>query len=251
MPKKQPQKESVPPTLTPYQAIERIKAQLDKIDEIIKLHHDDPRIDGWESTTISVLDAAFGMPDGEHDRRTREFRNTTNHVFYSGMPDSLLQKYHLQSHETRKVLLQSYIEQLEILAPPAAATAPDRYNFHPAIERVSGQLFRDGHYKQAALEAYIRVIDEVKVKSGLPLDGDPLMNQAFGCESRVPVLRFNSLQTEAERDEQRGLMFLYKGIVGLRNSKAHSNRLFDDPLRGHEYLALTSCLMRLLEIAET
>jgi len=52
------------------------------------------------------------------------------------------------------------------------------------------------------------------------------------------VIQFNSLQTDAERDEQKGLMFLYKGIVGLRNSKAHSNRLFNDPNRAHEYLGL-------------
>lgn len=41
---------------------------------------------------------------------------------------------------------------------------------------MSGRLYMDGHYKQAALEAYIRVIDEVKRLSGLPLDGDRLMN---------------------------------------------------------------------------
>jgi len=46
------------------------------------------------------------------------------------------------------------------------------------------------------------------------------------------------------------LMFLFKGIVGLRNSKAHSNTLFDDPHRAHEYLALASLLLRLLEIAK-
>ena len=44
-------------------------------------------------------------------------------------------------------------------------------------------------------------------------------------------------------------MFLFKGIVGLRNSKAHSNTLFNDPSRAHEYLALASLLLRLLEIA--
>jgi uncharacterized protein (TIGR02391 family) len=121
--------------------------------------------------------------------------------------------------------------------------------FHSAIAQVSGQLFRDGHYKQAALEAYIRVIDEVKRKSGLVLDGDSLVNRAFGCENQTPVIQFNTLQTDAERDEQKGIMFLFKGIVGLRNSKAHSNRLFNDPRRAHEYLALASLLMRLLEIA--
>ena len=30
------------------------------------------------------------------------------------------------------------------------------YSLHPEIERVSGALYHDGHYKQAALEAYIR-----------------------------------------------------------------------------------------------
>jgi uncharacterized protein (TIGR02391 family) len=151
--------------------------------------------------------------------------------------------------EKRKALLRAYLEQLEDLAPPSAATAPDQYRFHPEIERVSGQLYRDGHYKQAALEAYIRVIEEVKARSGLALDGDSLMNRAFGCENQTPVIQFNSLQTDAGKDEQKGLMFLYKGIVGLRNSKAHSNRLFNDPSRAHEYLALASLLMRLLEIA--
>ncbi len=114
---------------------------------------------------------------------------------------------------------------------------------------MSGQLYRDGHYKQAALEAYIRVIEEVKARSGLNLDGDPLMNQAFGCDNRSPVIQFNSHQTDAQRDEQKGFLFLFKGIVALRNSKAHSNRLFNDPRRAHEYLALASLLMRLLEIA--
>jgi hypothetical protein len=61
------------------------------------------------------------------------------------------------------------------------------------------------------------------------------MNQAFGCEGgRVPILRFNALSNDEERDEQKGFMFLFKGIIGLRNSKAHSNRLFNDPLRAHD-----------------
>src|SRR5260370_10195902 len=123
------------------------------------------------------------------------------------------------------------------------------YSLHPEIERVSGALYRDGHYKQAALEAYIRVIAEVKACSGLPLDGDPLVNQAFGCDNRRPVLQFNDLQTEAARDEQKGLLFLYKGIVGLRNTKAHSNEDFDSPEHGFEYLVLSSLLLRLLETA--
>jgi uncharacterized protein (TIGR02391 family) len=132
---------------------------------------------------------------------------------------------------------------------PAAITGELSYNFHPEIERVSGKLFRDGHFKQAALEAYIRVIEAVREKAGLNLDGDDLMNRAFGSDNRTPVIQVNALRNVAERDEQRGFMFLFKGIVGLRNLKAHTNELFDDPKRAHEYLALASLLLRILEIS--
>jgi uncharacterized protein (TIGR02391 family) len=79
---------------------------------------------------------------------------------------------------------------------------------------------------------------------------NPLMNRAFGCDKQTPVIQFNGLQSDAERDEQKGIMFLFKGIVGLRNSKAHSNTLFNDPSRAHEYLALASLLLRLFESAK-
>jgi hypothetical protein len=59
------------------------------------------------------------------------------------------------------------------------------YHFHPDIERVSGKLFHDGHFKQAALEAYIRVIEAVREKSGLSLDGDDLMNRVFGSDKNT------------------------------------------------------------------
>jgi uncharacterized protein (TIGR02391 family) len=168
----------------------------------------------------------------------------------TGMPDSHYERQHQDGMARKKAVLESSIEQLQILAPPIAQVAPGQYQFHAEIERVSGHLFRDGHYKQAALEAYIRVIEEVKSRSGLNLDGDNLMNQAFSFDNnRTPVLKFNALSSDAERDEQRGFMFLFKGVVGHRNFKAHSNQLFNDPLRAHEYLAMASLLMRMLELA--
>ena len=169
-------------------------------------------------------------------------------VTYMGESDAYYAREHLESMAKKKAPLKSSIEPLEIRAPPIAQVAPGTYKFHAEIERVSGHLF--GHYKQAALEAYIRVIEEVKARSGLSLDGDSLMNQAFGCDGgKIPALKFNTLNTPAEFDEQRGFMYLFKGIVGLRNSKAHSNSLFNDPLRAHDYLSLASLLMRVLEPA--
>lgn len=77
------------------------------------------------------------------------------------------------------------------------------------------------------------------------------MNRAFGCTNQTPVTQFNDLLTDADTDDQKGLLMLYKGIVGLRNTKARSNRIFNDPNRGFEYLALASFLMRLLEVGQT
>jgi uncharacterized protein (TIGR02391 family) len=238
----------VPPTLPPQRAIELLRQQLERLDDVVRLRRDDPEVTKWEVTTENILHGAFGKPDGESHQNTQAFHNCRSGFLHSGMTDADVQQDYTNDQRRRKALLKSFIEQLN-LAPPAAQVSPGQYRFHPEIERVSGQLFRHGHYKYAALEAYIRVINEVKTKSGLPLDGDSLVNQAFGCDNRTTVIQFNAHQTEAEKDEQRGFMLLFKGIVGLRNSKEHSNRLFNDPQRAHEHLALASLLMRLLEIA--
>jgi uncharacterized protein (TIGR02391 family) len=148
------------------------------------------------------------------------------------------------------------LEQEE--ARTTAAPTPTRnvpvahgpYEFHRVIEEVSGAVYRDGHFREAALNAYIRVIEEVRKRSGLDLDGDPLMNRAFACDKHTPVIQINALREKYDLDEQRGFMNLFKGIVGLRNLKAHTTTaLLDDPNRAHEYLAMASLLLRVLDIS--
>jgi uncharacterized protein (TIGR02391 family) len=239
---------SEPPSITPQRAIELIQERLKIYEDIIKLHRQHPNVRKWESTTEGILNAALGKPNGDPHPMTKAFMYAMS-SFQMGREDAYYERLHQEEMVRKKATLESVVEQLQILAPPIAQVAPGTYQFHAEIERVAGHLFRDGHYKQAALEAYIRVIDEVKVRSGLPLDGDTLMNQAFGCDGgRFPVLKFNELLTDADKDEQRGFMYLFNGIVGHRNLKAHSNRLFNDPLRAHEYLSLASLLMRVLEL---
>ena len=250
----QPQREIIKPSLSPAQAISLLREQLKKGDEIEAARYDDPVVKKWRLTTINILDMAFGRPDGERHQNTGAFDYGSGSLNYGGFrrrgPSfSERQQEHERRTAHRKAVLESAIEQLEISGPPITPGPASEYRPHPEIERVSGQLFEGGHYKQAALEAYIRVIDEVRKVSGLALDGDRLMNRAFGCENQTPVIQFNTLQTEPDKDEQKGFLFLFKGIVSLRNLKAHSNRLFDDSDRAHDYLALASLLMRVLEIA--
>jgi uncharacterized protein (TIGR02391 family) len=244
------QRDTTPPTLSPAQAIPLLHRQRDRADAVAHARYDDPLDDVWVNSTENILNQAFGQPDGERHPNTRAFMLADGLPMYINSPDGYIQQSHAARTSRRKALLEGFIEQLKDLAPPSAATAQDQYKFHSEIERVSGELYRSGHYKSAALEAYIRVIEQVKIVSRIPDDGDSLMNKAFACDKQTPVIQFNDLLTDADRDEQRGFLFLFKGVVGLRNSKAHSNALFDDPLRGHEYLALASVLMRVLEIAK-
>jgi uncharacterized protein (TIGR02391 family) len=246
---KRPQKETVPPTLTPAQAIVLLQRQRSRAEAVAQAHSDDPQVDAWANSTENILNQAFGKPDGEWHANTRAFMYADGLQMFINAPDAHIQESHHVRTARRIALLGGFIEQLQDLAPPSATTAQGQYNFHSEIERVSGELYRSGHYKSAALEAYIRVIEQVRIVSKIPDDGDSLMNKAFACDKQTPIVQFNGLSTDADRDEQRGFLFLFKGIVGLRNSKAHSNVLFDDPLRGHDYLALASVLMRVLEIA--
>jgi len=246
--RKSERKVAVPPQLDPEQALDLLRRQVERADAIIGSRYDDPEVDRWENTTTSILNATFGMPNGEPHQNTTDFENAFGGPLRINMTEAELQRNHVTLTTRRKVLLEGFIEQLRDIGRPSRAAGS--YSFHPDIERVSGAMLRDGHFKSAALEAYILVINAVKAKSGLSLDGEPLMNRVFGCDKQTPALRFNDLNSAAEIDEQRGLMNLYKGIVGLRNSKAHSNAVFDSPERAYEYLALASLLLRLLEIAK-
>src|SRR3990172_10945178 len=101
MPRKQPQQDTIPPTLPPYRAIELLRTQLQKLEETMSWRHDDPRIDAWESTTVNILHGAFGKPNGNEDERTFEFRRAENNYFYPGMPDSKHQRNFVQGQEKR------------------------------------------------------------------------------------------------------------------------------------------------------
>ena len=79
------------------------------------------------------------------------------------------------------------------------------------------------------------------------MDGDPLMSKELGCINQIPTIKFNNFDTEAEEDEQTGIMHLFKSIVRIRNKKAHDNVILNDSTRVIEYLGLGSLLIRLLE----
>src|SRR5262249_8622674 len=104
------------------------------------------------------------------------YQNVQGIGFTTGMDiTSALEHAHrnaTEQHAAELILLASNDAQGE----EKEQRSLEPYLVHPAIEACAGALFRDGHYKQAASESYICVIEAVKAKSGLRLDGDDLMN---------------------------------------------------------------------------
>lgn len=84
----------------------------------------------------------------------------------------------------------------------------------------------DDNYFHAVFEATKSIADKIRVRAGLSGDGARLIDDAFGLAADHPRLAFNSLRTESEIDEHRGLMNLIKGVFGaFRNTTAHVPRI--------------------------
>ena len=110
------------------------------------------------------------------------------------------------------------------------------------IRDVSRDLFCDGHYAQAVQEAYKFLEIFVREKTKSSESGVNLMRKTFKPDD--PILRFNSLRTETERNEQRGYMEMLSGsMAAIRNPRSHEI-LRDDPSEALEMLTLANHLIK-------
>lgn len=110
---------------------------------------------------------------------------------------------------------------------------------HPKIVAVSQKLFEDGHYANAAEDAFVEINDRVKklfmkvnpTASKVP-DGNAAMNIVFSDNN--PLVEFCDRSTETGSNIQKGYMQMLAGAMSaLRNPKAHANITItkDDAMR--------------------
>ena len=126
-----------------------------------------------------------------------------------------------------------------------ALRAYEGLDLHPEIARAAGELYRDGHYANGIEDAVKALNQLVRLRSGEEIDGTKLMERVFSPNN--PVLRFNDLADDSDKDEQRGFMMMFSGAVaGLRNPRAHK-LIQDDPERALEFIAFVSLLAKLLD----
>lgn len=88
------------------------------------------------------------------------------------------------------------------------------------------ELLQDNYF-HAVFEATKSIADKIRDLSGLENDGAELVDKAFGMGTTgIPLVAFNSLQTETEKSEHKGLMNLLKGLFGtVRNTTAHAPKI--------------------------
>jgi uncharacterized protein (TIGR02391 family) len=225
------------------------------VDEIISLTN--PSITALEGQLDDLLVTIYGANTVEYSRYKRIVTNLYRGPIYMGRLPSLEQiregfrKGVSSSIETLEAIKRGFLENLEDAGMMSSGKTLKAYNgleLHLSIERAVGKLFRDGHYANAIEDAVKALNALVRLNSGVDdKDGTSLMESVFNPGS--PVLKFNDLVDQSDRDEQKGFMFLFSGAVaGLRNPRAHKI-IDDDPEMALEFIAFVSLLAKLADKA--
>jgi len=127
-------------------------------------------------------------------------------------------------------------------------------NAHPDVLLFCKAELLHDNYFHAVLEATKSVADKIRRKAEIDGDGSRLVDEAFGLENgRSPRLAFNSLKTETELMEQRGLINLLKGMFGtFRNPVAHAPKVnwYIDKQDALDLLSLASFLHRRIDASK-
>ena len=232
-------------------ALRLLQEQLAKIDTLKKPPAYNPEYEIWNNITVKIMREVFApdLVEMFEDAGPNQMAMNDSHHYH----------LYLKTLEEKKKLFEGFIREHERFAGTGDAVRAGGkplgvYKLHPEIAKVSGKLLDYGHFAQAVEEAFKRAINEVKahmVRKGEDTydGGASLMGHAFGTGGRKPPIRFNTLTTQEEDDEQKGIMYLFMGIVAIRNRKAHDNVILDSPERAVEYLGLASLLMRLLDLS--
>ncbi len=224
------------------------EVQIDRWDDELK-----NSLDGLQKKVEGTLVEVLGSDTLEYQRYSiYEFSysvpltmmGTPDHEWVTGYREAVA-----AAITTLRTLIDVLKEKLEDMGETPGGQALQAYqglDLHPEIDRVAGALYRNSHYANAIEDAVKALNALVRLRSGVEnRDGTKLMEHVFSPSK--PVLRFNQLADDSDRDEQRGYMMLFCGAVaGLRNPRAHK-LIEDDPERALEFIAFVSLLAKLLD----
>ncbi len=238
--------------------IRKLKRRIEEVKGLNPqtVSHDDARVSAASRNINADLIDIFGGNSPEYRAHGNHDVSHTPGVIFGGMDDGEFQRSFAEGWPRTIGMLEGLIRRLEEKRGDLAGDKAGRVrasfeglDLHPRIAAVAADLYRDGHYRNAVLDATVALVNYVKEKSRRhDLDGAKLMGTVFSKNN--PLLVFNGLKDHTDEDEQEGIMHLFMGVVlALRNPRAHA--LLDDlPEMALEYIALISLLAKRLEQAK-
>jgi|ERR1017187_8099460 uncharacterized protein (TIGR02391 family) len=263
-----PPKRTQPPPREANLSYEQMEAAIPKIERRISdinefnaasiRDRSDPRIGSLSTKLDTLIGTIFGADTLEYQKhRARIIHiDTASWNMLHETPIEEVVDGIRQGLATAKAQLEAiragFLEELQDAGRSSAGKTLKAYEgleLHPAIEQAAGQLFRDGHYANAVVDAVKALNELVRLNSGIDdKDGSSLMESVFSPKN--PILKFNILVDASDQDEQRGFMMMFSGAVaGLRNPRAHKI-IKDNPERALEFIAFVSLLARLADEAK-
>jgi uncharacterized protein (TIGR02391 family) len=237
--------------------IDRRLADLEAFEPSSVNDRGDARISALSSKLDDLLVSIFGAGTVEYDRYKWNVTNLdTAGLNVYGTPIHEVREGLQRGKETSKAQLEAiksgFLEKLEdagLTVAGKSLKAFEGLDLHPDIDHAAGSLYRGGHYASAIVEAVKALNARVRLRSGVDdRDGSSLMEYVFSPSS--PILKFNTLADQSDRDEQKGFMMMFSGAVaGLRNPRAHKI-IQDDPEEALEFIAFISLLAKLVDKAK-
>lgn len=251
-----PQREPANLSLTEIRnAIPKLKKRIQEleqfnIDSLTERY--DPRIKALNNKIDDTLVTIFGKNTIEYQRYSISSLDRAPHIV-GGIPlreaiEGIKGGFNSAIVQLNS-LIETFEEKLEEQGESPKSIANRTFkeiSLHPEIQNAVWKLFEDGHYANA-IEDGCKVLETfVKLRSGKhELHGTDLMQNVFSPKN--PILKFNDLKTDSEISEQKGMMFLFTGLMlALRNPRAHG--IFEDkPDTAIEILSLINFLMKSLD----
>jgi uncharacterized protein (TIGR02391 family) len=237
-------------------ALRKLTRRLAELREINELEPDADRY-GMSGIIANKINAAIEDVFGVGTAEAKDFHIEKGWFVPSFGPTTSQEQIaiFMRGRDRAIAILQAAIERLEEKSADRDEDVSSRtlrayagLALHPEIARAANDLYRDGHYAHAVEDSVKALNGLVRLRSGLDIDGVPLMQQAFG--PKKPILKFNDLSDQSDHDEQLGFMNMFSGAVsGLRNPRAHGF-IHDDPERALEFIAFVSLLAKLLDEAK-
>lgn len=165
----------------------------------------------------------------------------------------------MSNSKENKEIVDWYLNELEredlLKEKTRAEELFDEIITHPLIKQVSKDHFKNEKYRNAVLDALIRLEEMIKEKAKFPKDnkgkelsGVSLMFKVFDPDK--PILNWSKNERQIDKDELSGYRYIMAGTMqGIRNPKAHA--IFEQrPMRALKLLTLASLLAEIVDASK-